>query len=60
MYAVCNTAVFYGSDLARYGFGGSHPWSTERIHAFWSRFWSEGLPNVVVEEPEIATEEAVL
>jgi acetoin utilization protein AcuC len=57
---VCNTAVFYGSELARYGFGGSHPWSTERIHAFWSRFRAEGLQNVVVEDPEMATEEMVL
>ena len=58
--AVCNTAVFYGDELARYGFGGSHPWSTERIHAFWRRLCSDRIDNMVVEEPEIATEETVL
>jgi acetoin utilization protein AcuC len=57
---MCNTAVFYGDELARYGFGGSHPWSTERIHAFWRRLSTERLDNLVIEEPEIATEEEVL
>lgn len=51
-----NTAVSYGDELARYGFGGSHPWSTDRIHAFWRRLSSESVDNLVVDGPEIATE----
>jgi acetoin utilization protein AcuC len=58
--AVCNTAVFYGDELARYGFGGSHPLGTDRIYAFWSRLQAERLPNVIVEKPETATEETIL
>lgn len=54
------TAVFFGDELARYGFGGSHPWGTDRIYAFWSRLQSENLANVVVQQPEIATEDIVL
>lgn len=57
---MCNTAVFYGNELARYGFGGSHPLGTDRIHAFWSRLQAEHLPNVIVEKPETATEETAL
>ncbi|MEM3160679.1 MAG: acetoin utilization protein AcuC [Nitrososphaera sp.] len=54
------TAVFFGDELARYGFGGSHPFGTDRIYAFWSRLQAEKISNIVVEQPEIATEEAVL
>jgi acetoin utilization protein AcuC len=56
------TAVFFGDELARYGFGGSHPWGTDRIYSFWSKLQSEHdvADVVVVEEPEIATEETVL
>jgi acetoin utilization protein AcuC len=59
---MCNTAVFFGSELARYGFGGSHPWTTDRIYVFWSRLQSERpvAAKVIVEEPEITTEETVL
>jgi acetoin utilization protein AcuC len=54
------TAVFFGDELARYGFGGSHPFGTDRIYAFWKRLQAENVPNVIVEQPEIATEETVL
>ncbi|MEO9363143.1 MAG: hypothetical protein ABI348_04505 [Nitrososphaera sp.] len=57
---MCSTAVFFGDELARYGFGGSHPWGTDRIYAFWSRLQSEQVANIVVEQPEIATEETAL
>jgi CRISPR-associated protein Cas1 len=56
---VCRTAVFFGDQLARYGFGGSHPWGTDRIYAFWSRLQAEGL-DIVLEEPETTDEETVL
>lgn len=54
------TAVFFGDELARYGFGGSHPWGTDRIYAFWKRLQAENVANVVVEQPETTTEEMVL
>jgi len=54
------TAVFFGDELARYGFGGSHPLGRDRIYAFWSRLQSENVANVMVEQPEITNEEMVL
>jgi acetoin utilization protein AcuC len=58
---MCQTAVFFGDSLARYGFGGSHPWGSDRIYAFWSKLQSENVSNtVVVEEPELADEQAAL
>lgn len=54
------TAVFFGDELARYGFGGSHPFGTDRIYAFWKRLQAENLSNVVVQQPEITTEDTVL
>lgn len=57
---MCSTAVFFGDELARYGFGGSHPWGTDRIYAFWSRLQNEKIANIVIEQPEITTEEVVL
>lgn len=56
---MCRTAVFFGDQLARYGFGGSHPWGTDRIYAFWSRLQAERL-DVVLEEPETTDEETVM
>jgi acetoin utilization protein AcuC len=57
---VCPTAVLFGKELAKYGFGNSHPWSNDRIYAFWSKLQDEGLSNIVVEEPELANEQDVL
>lgn len=54
------TAVFFGDELARYGFGGSHPFGTDRIYAFWSRLQAENVANVTVEQPETTAEEIVL
>ena len=54
------TAVFFGDELGRYGFGGSHPWGTDRIYAFWKRLQAENLSNIAVEQPETTTEETVL
>ena len=53
---MCQTAVFYGEALARYGFGGSHPLGTDRLGAFWKKLQSENIPNVFVEEPALAKE----
>ena len=51
---MCQTAVFYGEALARYGFGGSHPFGTDRLDAFWNKLQSESIGNIVVEEPVMA------
>ena len=43
----CSTAVFFGEELAKYGFGGSHPMGSDRIYAFWSKFQSESEINQI-------------
>jgi acetoin utilization protein AcuC len=53
---MCQTAVFYGKALARYGFGGSHPLGTDRLGAFWSKLQSEDISSVVVEEPALGND----
>jgi acetoin utilization protein AcuC len=35
---MCRTAVFLGEELARYGFGRSHPFNSNRLYSFWSKF----------------------
>ncbi|MEM4192988.1 MAG: hypothetical protein QXR04_03530, partial [Candidatus Nitrosocaldus sp.] len=35
---VCKVAVMYGRELARYGFTDAHPFGSDRLDAFWSRF----------------------
>jgi acetoin utilization protein AcuC len=57
---MCQTAVFYGEALARYGFGGSHPLGTDRLDAFWSRLQAENIGNVVTEEPVLGSDEDAL
>ena len=52
--------MFFGEALASYGFGSSHPLGNDRIFAFWKKLQSEKVSNVVVEKPEIATEEEAL
>ncbi len=54
------TAVFFGEELARYGFGGSHPWGTDRLYTFWSKLQAEDVSNIIVEQPETTTEDTVL
>lgn len=56
-------AVMYGEALARYGFDGSHPFGTDRLQAFWTRFQSEGLDKskyVIIEDPVQADEKVLL
>jgi acetoin utilization protein AcuC len=57
---MCQTAVFYGEALAKYGFGSSHPLGTDRLDAFWNKLQSERVRNVVVEEPVMAGAQAAL
>jgi acetoin utilization protein AcuC len=60
---MCKTVVFFGEELARYGFGESHPFNSNRIHAFWSKSKSLGLLNsdqIQIEAPTQAYEEALL
>lgn len=57
---MCNTAVFFGEALAKYGFGSSHPWDNDRVYAFWSKLQDENASNVIVENPKLASEQDVL
>ena len=60
---MCRTAVFYGDTLARYEFGGLHPWRSDRIFAFWSKLQNENLDNsiqIVLKDPVSADEESIL
>jgi acetoin utilization protein AcuC len=60
---MCKTAVFFGKELAKYGFGKSHPFNSDRIYSFWSKFNSINLDKsnkIVVEKPELAKEEDLL
>jgi acetoin utilization protein AcuC len=60
---MCRTAVFFGHELARYGFGNFHPWHSDRIFAFWSKFQNDRLDDsihVVIQDPVSADEESIL
>jgi acetoin utilization protein AcuC len=57
---MCQTAVFYGEALAKYGFGSSHPLGTDRLDAFWNKLQSESIGNIVVEDPVLASAQAAL
>ncbi len=53
----------HGDALANYGFGGSHPWGSDRLYAFWNKFLSERLdkePNIIIKEPVLAKEDTLL
>jgi acetoin utilization protein AcuC len=60
---MCRTAVFFGDELARYAFGNFHPWHSDRIFAFWSKFQNDNLDNsiqIVIKDPVLADEESIL
>jgi acetoin utilization protein AcuC len=60
---MCSTAVFFGEALGKYGFSGSHPFNSDRIYAFWSKFQSENLDKsaqIMIKEPTLADEETIL
>src|SRR5580700_4929345 len=51
-------AVVLGERLARYGFGGGHPFGPDRLGAFLREFEQRGLDQqVTVLEPRLATVE---
>jgi acetoin utilization protein AcuC len=57
------TAVFFGEELAKYGFGETHPFNSNRIYSFWSKFCALNLDksdHIQIERPEIAKEEFLL
>jgi acetoin utilization protein AcuC len=60
---MCKTAVFFGEELAKYGFGEAHPFNSNRIFAFWSKFCALNLhksSHIQIERPKIAQEEILL
>ena len=57
---MCQTAVFYGKALEKYGFGGSHPLGTDRLGAFWRKLQDEHIGNVVVEDPALGSDRDAL
>ena len=60
---MCNTAVFLGEELAKYGFGESHPFNSDRMYAFESKFYKmnyDKYKEVKVIKPTIAKEEDLI
>jgi acetoin utilization protein AcuC len=60
---MCLTAILFGDQLSKYGFGRLHPWNNERIYDFWSKFQQMDLdksPSILIQEPELALEESIL
>lgn len=60
---MCKTAVFFGKELANYSFGESHPFNSNRIYSFWSKFTSLNLhksTKITIENPYIASEDDLL
>jgi acetoin utilization protein AcuC len=41
------TTVYYGEELARYGFGEDHPFGPDRLAAFWNEASRQGLDRQV-------------
>ena len=61
--SMCNTAVFYGDELASYGFGRSHPFNSNRIYSFWSKFVALNIDKsnqITIEKPKLASKDALL
>lgn len=49
--------VYYGEELARYGFGHGHPFGPDRLHAFWNECRQQGLDQRVdIGVPVLASE----
>jgi acetoin utilization protein AcuC len=60
---MCTTAVFFGEELAKYSFGKSHPFNSDRIYAFWSKFNALELDKstqIRIEKPDAVQEESIL
>jgi acetoin utilization protein AcuC len=59
---MCKTAIYFGEELSRYGFGDHHPFNSHRIYAFWSKFQTEELDksdNFIIKAPVMADEETI-
>jgi acetoin utilization protein AcuC len=60
---MCKTAIFFGEELSRYNFGQYHPFDSNRIYAFWSKFKSEKLyesNQFIIEAPVLTDEQTIL
>ena len=60
---MCKTAIYFGEELSRYGFGEHHPFNSSRIYAFWAKFQSEGLDKsnqFIIKTPMLADERTIL
>jgi acetoin utilization protein AcuC len=60
---MCKTAIFFGKELAKYGFGESHPFNSNRIYSFWSKFNAINLnksDKILIKKPEITQEEILM
>jgi acetoin utilization protein AcuC len=60
---MCKTAIFFGEELSRYNFGQYHPFDSDRIYAFWSKFKSEKLyesNQFIIEAPVLTDEQTIL
>jgi len=57
---MCKTAVFFGDELSKYGFGITHPFNSNRIYSFWSKFKEMSLDKsdkIIIEKPVLCNEE---
>ena len=53
--------VYYGEELARYGFGHGHPFGPDRLQAFWNECRQQGLDQRVdIGAPVLASENDLL
>jgi acetoin utilization protein AcuC len=52
--------VYYGDELARYGFGHGHPFGPDRLDAFWAEVLRRGLDSLVEIAPPVSCSEADL
>jgi acetoin utilization protein AcuC len=61
---MCYTALLFGEALSMYGFGKLHPWNSDRIYNFWSKFSialsKEQRSCFLIEQPVLASEETLL
>ena len=57
---MCKTAVFFGDESSKYGFGITHPFNSNRIYSFWSKFEEMSLDKsnkIIIEKPRLAHDE---
>jgi acetoin utilization protein AcuC len=59
---MCKTSILLGDELAKYGFGNSHPFNNNRMEAFWNRLEELILDRSLIEvvKPISANEEDIL